>query len=117
MLLKRLADGESGAYQECIALYGALIWGLALRLSKTKSDAEAATQEIFLEIWLQAGRFEAAGGVEHAFIFKIARKRLIDRLRASALATPPVPCDAGGVTPQNFFLNSAHTVRGADGIP
>ena len=67
--------------RECIAEYGALVWSLARRLSRTPADAEDATQEIFLDIWRSAARFDATQGSDKVFIAMIARRRLIDRLR------------------------------------
>lgn len=62
--------------------YGGLIWSLARRMSETAADAEDATQEIFLEIWRSAGRYDPAIGTEAVFLTTIARRRLIDRMRA-----------------------------------
>ena len=84
-LLCRLAQRESSAVQECIELYGGLVWSIARRLSKTQSDAEDVTQEIFLAIWQHASRFDATKGSELTFVATIARRRAIDRLRKSAL--------------------------------
>ena len=53
------------------------------------SDAEDATQEIFLDIWRSAGRFDASQGSDKVFIAMIARRRLIDRLRKKS-AEPPM---------------------------
>ncbi len=65
-----------------MARYGALVWSLARRLSPTHADAEDATQEIFLDLWRSAGRFDPTRGSEQLFVMMIARRRLIDRLRA-----------------------------------
>ena len=46
-VLQRIASGDSAAVRECIEQYGALVWSLARRLSRSPSDAEDATQEIF----------------------------------------------------------------------
>ena len=62
--------------------YGGLVWSLARRLSYSAVDAEDATQEIFLEIWKSAARYDAKMGSEAVFITTIARRRLIDRMRA-----------------------------------
>jgi len=83
-VLKRIASGESDAVRECIEQYGALVWSLARRLSRTAADAEDATQDIFLQIWRNAARFDESKGSEKVFITMIARRRLIDRLRKSA---------------------------------
>lgn len=63
-------------------VYGGLVWSLARRMSQTAADAEDATQEVFLEVWRAAGRYEPAMGSEAVFLTTIARRRLIDRLRA-----------------------------------
>ena len=70
--------------RECISEYGALVWSLARRLSRTPADAEDATQEIFLDIWRSAARFDATQGSDKVFIAMIARRRLIDRLRKTS---------------------------------
>jgi RNA polymerase sigma-70 factor (ECF subfamily) len=62
--------------------YGGLVWSLARRFCRSAADAEDATQEIFLEIWKSASRYDAAMGSEAVFLATIARRRLIDRVRA-----------------------------------
>jgi len=62
--------------------YGSLVWSLARRFSASPADAEDATQEIFLEVWKSAARYDAAMGSEAVFLTTIARRRLIDRMRA-----------------------------------
>jgi len=83
-MLQRIASGDPAAVRECIEQYGALIWSIARRLSRTPSDAEDATQEIFLDIWRSASRFDATQGSAKVFIAMIARRRLIDRLRKTS---------------------------------
>lgn len=79
--LQRIAAGETRAVQECITDFGKAVWSLALRLSPTYADAEDATQEIFLDLWKSAPRFDPTKGSELGFIMTIARRRLIDRIR------------------------------------
>jgi RNA polymerase sigma-70 factor (ECF subfamily) len=81
-LLERIAAGNAGAVKECMDAYGNLVWALARRLSASAADAEDATQEIFLDIWKSAGRYDSSLASEAVFITTIARRRLIDRLRA-----------------------------------
>src|SRR5450755_3811278 len=83
-MLQRIASGDSAAVRECIDQYGGLVWSIARRLSRTPSDAEDATQEIFLDIWRSAARFDATQGSDKVFITTIARRRLIDRLRKTS---------------------------------
>ena len=81
-LLERIAAGDASAVKECMDAYGNLVWAIARRLSNSAADAEDATQEIFLEIWKSAARYDSAIASEAVFIATIARRRLIDRLRA-----------------------------------
>jgi RNA polymerase sigma-70 factor, ECF subfamily len=92
-MLQRIASGDSAAVRECIDRYGALIWSIARRLSRSSSDAEDATQEIFLDIWRSASRFDASQGSDKVFIAMIARRRLIDRLRKSSAEPPMDPME------------------------
>jgi RNA polymerase sigma-70 factor (ECF subfamily) len=93
-VLQRIAGGDSSAVRECIEQYGALVWSLARRLSRSPSDAEDATQEIFLDIWRSAARFDASQGSDKVFIAMIARRRLIDRLRKVSAEPPMDPVEA-----------------------
>ena len=92
-MLQRIAAGDPAAVRDCIDQYGALIWSIARRLSRTPSDAEDATQEIFLDIWRSASRFDATQGSDKVFIAMIARRRLIDRLRKTSAEPPMDPIE------------------------
>lgn len=78
-LLHRVAAGEPGAVADCVACYGAVVWSLARRLSP--DDADDAVQEIFIDLWRSAGRFDPGMQSEVSFVAMIARRRLIDRRR------------------------------------
>src|ERR1700744_4587759 len=92
-VLQRIAGGDPAAVRECIDQYGPLVWSIARRLSRTPADAEDATQEIFLDIWRSAGRFDASKGSDKVFIAMIARRRLIDCLRKTRAEPPMVPVE------------------------
>jgi len=71
------------AVQECLKKYGGLVWSLARRMTANAEDAEDAVQEIFVDVWKNAERYDPAQASEVTFIAMIARRRLIDRLRYS----------------------------------
>ena len=79
-LLPRIATGDNHAMEECLDLYGNLVWSLARRMSPS-ADADDAVQEIFLDIWKNAARFNKNVASEKTFVMMIARRRLIDRRR------------------------------------
>lgn len=80
-ILQRIAAGDEPAVGEFIDRYGDLVWSLARRYLGYHADAEDAVQEIFIEIWTNAARYDPKVASEVAFISTITRRRLIDRLR------------------------------------
>ena len=56
--LKRIASGDKTAVQDCLDKYGGLVWSLARRMSPNTDDAEDAVQEIFIDVWKNAARFD-----------------------------------------------------------
>ena len=77
----RVAAGEPGAADECLASYGGLVWTIARRMLGTGPDTEDAVQEIFIELWRSAGRFDPSKGSEVTFVGTIARRRVVDWVR------------------------------------
>lgn len=82
-LLERIARGDTGAVREVLDTYGGLVYSLARRFFRTEQEAEDAAQEIFLDVWRSAGRYDRTLGAEVTFVATIARRRLIDRARRS----------------------------------
>lgn len=80
-ILQRIATGDQAAVAECLDRYGGLVWSLARRFLGPGADAEDAVQEIFVDIWKSAARFDEAAAGEATFVSMIARRRLIDRRR------------------------------------
>lgn len=93
-ILQRIARGESAAIRECLDRYGDFVWTLAHRyLGAMGEDVEDAVQEVFIELWRSAPRFDPAIGSEPAFIATIAHRRLISRQRRAGRRRT-VPVDA-----------------------
>ena len=82
-ILQRVANGDRNAVEDCLAKFGGLVWSIARKLLRNSDDVEDAVQEIFLDVWKNAARFDETKSSETTFIAMIARRRLIDRIRFS----------------------------------
>ena len=80
-ILKRVAAGDADAVRECLDTYGGLVWSLARRMLRNTEDAEDVVQDVFVDIWKNAQRFDESLASETTFIAMIARRRIIDRVR------------------------------------
>lgn len=80
-LLARVAGGDGTAVREVMSHYGSLVWSLARRWSPDRAEAEDATQEIFVDLWRSAARFDPSRMTEAGWVAMVARRRLIDRSR------------------------------------
>ena len=80
-VLERMAAGERQAEAECYQLYHKLVWSVVCRFCNDAGEREDAVQEIFVEVWRSAHRYQPNIAKESTFIAMIARRRMIDRLR------------------------------------
>lgn len=112
-LLKRVAEGDSGAIKEVMDQFGGLVWSLARRSCYNPADAEDATQEIFLDIWKSAARYDKKKGSETLFVATIARRRLIDRIRRQGREPHMDDIDAPGFELASSTVAEGETVAEA----
>ncbi len=82
-LLARIADGDEAAFSELYDELAPRVLGLVRRLLVDHAQSEEVTQEIFLEIWQNAPRYEASKGGATTWIFTMAHRRAVDRIRSS----------------------------------
>lgn len=92
-LLVRVAQGDADAVGSCIDRFGPMIWGLARRMFRDARQAEDCVQEIFIELWRSAGRYDPERSSEKTFVAMIARRRLIDLRRRLSRFGPSEPLD------------------------
>ncbi|MBM7786555.1 sigma-70 family RNA polymerase sigma factor [Tenggerimyces flavus] len=81
-LLVRAGEGDDAAFS---ALYDALaprVYGLARVIVGDIGHAEDVAQEVFVQLWRTAPRFDPAKGAAATWTMTIAHRRAVDRLRA-----------------------------------
>lgn len=80
-LLRRLANGDHAALGEFYDLYAGLAHGLAVRILRDASEAEDVVQEVFMQVWRQAVRYDPGRGSPVSWVCTMARTRALDRRR------------------------------------
>jgi RNA polymerase sigma factor (sigma-70 family) len=101
-LLPQIATGNPTAVEAFLQRHSGMVWGLARRFCRSAEDAEDATQEIFVDAWKSAARYQESAGSEVTFLMTIARRRLIDRARRMGRRIAPELLEDAGtiVSPQ-----------------
>jgi RNA polymerase sigma-70 factor, ECF subfamily len=82
-LLERVAGGDRQAFSDLYDEMAPRVLGLVKRLLRDHSQSEEVTQEIFLEIWQTAARFDPNKGGASTWILTMTHRRAVDRVRAS----------------------------------
>lgn len=80
-LLQRIAQGDVSAVSECMDRYSGLVWSVVGKAWKDYSTIEDLVQEIFIDLWKSAERFDPGLASESTFVMTITRRRVIDRRR------------------------------------
>jgi RNA polymerase sigma-70 factor, ECF subfamily len=80
-LIKGLRDRDPGALQEAYDRFGRITFGFLVKTLGDRGAAEDVQQQVFLEIWRRADRFDPERGKLLTWVMTIARSRAIDHLR------------------------------------
>jgi RNA polymerase sigma-70 factor, ECF subfamily len=80
-LARRLARRDPEALRALYDLHGGAIFGALLRVLGDRAAAEDVQQQVFLEAWQRADRFDPERGGLRTWLLTIARSRALDHLR------------------------------------
>ncbi|MGH9811078.1 MAG: sigma-70 family RNA polymerase sigma factor [Terriglobia bacterium] len=92
--LMRIPHSDRAALQTVYRLTSAKLFGVALRILGTQTEAEDVLQEVYVTVWRKAADFDPARASPMTWLIAIARNRAIDRLRASRQSRRMEPIDA-----------------------
>ncbi|WP_374212703.1 ECF RNA polymerase sigma factor SigK [Frankia sp. CiP3] len=85
--LQRASRGDSDAFAALYDLLAPRVLGLVRRVLRDPAQSEEVTQEVFVEVWRTAARFDPAKGSAAAWVCTLAHRRAVDRVRSVQAAT------------------------------
>ena len=80
-LLRRIGDGDGGAFEQLYRRYARPVFGLALRRLGDRGRAEDAVQETFAAVWRSARTYRPDRGPGAPWLYAVARNAIVDRAR------------------------------------
>jgi len=110
-LLVEAAAGGEAAFVELYRRRRDDVYRFAYALTRSRTFAQDATQEVFLKVLENAGRFDATKGTARAWLLGCARHVVIDRLRADTRRSDEVPEQAAAADHELRVLNEQRLVR------
>jgi len=97
MLIAAIAAGDDAAFRQVYDLRAGRLYGIALRITRQGPLAADAVQDAFLELWRNAGRFDARRGDPDVWLASLVRYRALDIARRLHREVPsddlPEPVD------------------------
>lgn len=82
-LVRQVARGNESAFERLYDDVAGSVFGLIRRVLRDPAQAEEVTQEVFVEVWRTATRFDAQKGGARSWILMLAHRRAVDRVRSA----------------------------------
>jgi RNA polymerase sigma-70 factor, ECF subfamily len=86
-LLRAVARGDDASFARLYDLLPPRVFGLARRVLRDPAQAEEMAQEVLVEVWRTANRFDPERGSGLSWVLTIAHRRTVDRVRSEQSST------------------------------
>jgi RNA polymerase sigma-70 factor (ECF subfamily) len=86
-LLCRVARGDDQAFERLYDVVAGKVLSLVRRILRDHAQSEEVAQEVLVEVWRTAARYDPARGSASAWVMTMAHRRAVDRVRSAQAAT------------------------------
>ncbi len=86
-LMAAVSDGDQQAFARLYDATSRNVFGIVLRVLRDHAQAEEITQEVYVEAWRLAKRFDSTQGSVSAWLNTMAHRRAVDRVRSAERRT------------------------------
>jgi RNA polymerase sigma-70 factor (ECF subfamily) len=86
-LLRQCARGDEQAFAKVYDSTSRRVHGLVLRVVRDPAQAEEVTQEVYLQAWRTASRYDEQKGSALSWLMTLAHRRAVDRVRSAEAAS------------------------------
>ena len=86
LLVSRIARGDQRAYEQFYDRAAGPVLGLVLSVLRDLAQSEEVMQEVLLEAWRTASRYDPARGSAMSWLMMLAHRRAVDRVRSEQRA-------------------------------
>jgi RNA polymerase sigma-70 factor (ECF subfamily) len=81
MLVHQLLQRDVDAFEQLYDRHSRIVYALVLRIVQQASTAEEVVQDVFLQLWRNARRYDTTRGPFVRWLMAVARNRALDHLR------------------------------------
>jgi RNA polymerase sigma-70 factor (ECF subfamily) len=106
-LLRAAGRGDQSAFAELFDELAPIVHGVVVKVVRDPSMAEEVTQEVFVELWRLAARFDGTKGSARSWAATLAHRRAIDRVRSEQKSRDRQDRDAATATPDHDVVVAA----------
>lgn len=100
----RLAEGDSAALEQIYNATRVKLFGICLRILGDRKEAEDALQDVYINLWQRADRYDPQRASPISWLATFARNRAIDRLRTGKVRGGAVAVEEAAPLPDETPL-------------
>lgn len=106
-LLRLAGRGDQAAFSQLYDHLAPMVYGVVLKVVRDPSQSEEVAQEVFVELWRLAARYDGTRGTVSGWAATMAHRRAIDRVRSEQSARDRVAREVSNLVPDHDEVSAS----------